>query len=103
MSRLMTTGESASSGSLLAMASTFLLASMAAVSAFVAKSSSSVTRARSYLAVEVIFLTPDTEDSASSTGLTTSCSTDSALAPGYLTDTVTYGVLSAGKSSTPMR
>ena len=93
------TGDSPSE----AMASTFLLASMAAVSAFVAKSSSSVTRARSYLAVEVIFLTPDTEDSASSTGLTTSCSTDSALAPGYLTDTVTYGVLSAGKSSTPMR
>ena len=33
--------------------------------------------------------TLDTEDTASSTGLMISCSTDSALAPGYFTVTVT--------------
>jgi hypothetical protein len=47
ISRLMTTGESASSGSLFLMASTFLVASMAAVSAFASKFSSSMIRARS--------------------------------------------------------
>ena len=102
-SRFITTGSSASSGRLYLMASTFLVASIAALSASASNSSSTVTLARSYWAVDWIFFTFEREDRASSTGLTTCCSTDSALAPGYFTITVIYGVFTAGKSSTPIR